>query len=78
MSDYGYSDPRLCYFTYTSTILYVEPLGSCGGNSPCYSTIQAAIDAASSGKTIKIAEGSYDEALSLSSSKDLTLQGGWD
>jgi len=52
---------------------------TCGGNTPCYSTIQAAIDAASSGvTTIKIAEGSYDEALTLSSSKDLTLQGGWD
>ena len=58
--------------------VYVESSGSCGGNAPCYSTIQAAIDAASSGNTIKIAEGSYDEALSLSSSKDLTLQGGWD
>jgi len=78
VSGYGYSDPRLCYFTFTSTLLYVEPLGSCGGNTPCYSTIQAAIDAASSGKTIKIAGGSYDEALTLSSSKDLTLQGGWD
>jgi len=58
--------------------VYVESSGSCGGNTPCYSTIQAAIDAASSGNAIKIAEGSYDEALSLSSSKDLTLQGGWD
>ncbi|MBC8427248.1 MAG: ChbG/HpnK family deacetylase [Deltaproteobacteria bacterium] len=52
---------------------------TCADNTPCYPTIQEAIDAASSGATtIKITEGSYDEALTLSSSKDLTLQGGWD
>ena len=53
--------------------------GTCGGRTPCYSTIQEAIDAANPGATIKIAEGSYDEALTPpNSSKDLTLQGGWD
>jgi len=52
---------------------------TCADSTPCYPTIQEAIDAASSGAaTIKISEGSYDEALTLSSSKDLTLQGGWD
>ena len=52
---------------------------TCADSTPCYPTIQEAIDAASSGAaTIKIAEGSYDEALTLSSSKDLTLQGGCD
>jgi pectin methylesterase-like acyl-CoA thioesterase len=50
---------------------------TCGDRTPCYSTIREAIDAANSGATIKVAEGSYDEALSPSSSKDLTLQGGW-
>jgi len=57
--------------------LYVEATGSCGGKTPCYSTIQAAIDAASSGDFIKIAQGTYDEDLSLNTSKNLTLQGGW-
>jgi len=48
---------------------------TCGDSTPCYPTIQEAIDAASSGAaTIKIAEGSYDEALTLSSSKDLTFK----
>jgi len=56
---------------------YVDPLGSCGGNTPCYFTIQAAIDATHSGYTIKIAQGGYGEDLTLSSSKDLNLQGGW-
>ncbi len=59
-------------------IVYVEPDGLCGGNTPCYSTIQSAIDAASSGSVIKIREGVYNEDPTLSSSKNLTLQGGWD
>ena len=63
--------------TFNTSILYVEPSGSCGGNTPCYSTIQAAFTAASSGATIKIAQGTYNEDLILDSSKNLTLQGGW-
>ena len=51
---------------------------TCGDNTPCYPTIQEAIDAASSGATIKITQGSYGENLTLKSSKNLTLQGGWD
>ena len=58
--------------------LYVEPAGSCGGNTPCYTTIQEAVNAAASGAIIRIAEGRYYEDLSLNSAKDLTVQGGWD
>ena len=64
--------------TLSTTILYVEPSGSCGANTPCYTTIQEAIDAAPSGATIKTAQGTYNEDLSLSSSKELTLSAGWD
>ena len=38
---------------------YVTPDGNCNGVSPCYSTIQAAVDAAAEGDTIKVAEGRY-------------------
>lgn len=62
----------------TTTPIYVESSGSCGGNTPCYTTIQSAINAASSGAVIKIAKGPYNEDLILSSPKNLTLQGGWD
>ena len=58
--------------------IYVESSGTCGGKTPCYSTIQEAIDAAISGDTIKISKGSYDEGLNLSESKELTLRAGWD
>jgi len=50
----------------------------CGGNSPCYSRIQNAINAATTGTSIKIAQGTYTESITLNESKSLTLKGGWD
>ena len=58
--------------------VYVSSDGLCGGKTPCYSTIQAGIDAATTGAVIRIAEGTYSENLTFSSSNNLTLQGGWD
>jgi hypothetical protein len=52
---------------------YVNPDGVCGGNSPCYTTIQAAIDDSTSGDTIKVADGFYDESVNIN--KSLTLDG---
>ena len=61
-----------------NSTLYVEPAALCGGNIPCYATIQVAMNAAGSGSIIGIAEGIYAEGLHLSSAKIMTLQGGWD
>jgi parallel beta-helix repeat protein len=52
---------------------YVNPDGLCGGNSPCYTTIQAAIDNSVDLDTISVADGSYDESVDIN--KSLTLQG---
>jgi len=64
--------------TFTTTVIYVEPSGSCGGNSPCHPTIQDAIDEAGSGGVIRIAKESYDEDITLGSSGNVTIEGGWD
>ena len=58
--------------------VYVESSGSCGGKTPCYSTIQGAINAANSGDTIKVAQGIYAETFVLDSGNQLMFQGGWD
>jgi len=86
--DYDCADSTGAYNLYWQTldvdfyiekeVHYVEPSGSCGGNTPCYLAIQEAINAAGSRATIKIADGRYYEDLTLSSPKVLTLQGGWD
>ncbi|HEX4639420.1 MAG TPA: hypothetical protein VH170_08030 [Chthoniobacterales bacterium] len=59
--------------TVSAAILYVNPDGACGGNSPCFTTIQAAINAASNGDTIKVADATYNESVNIN--KSLTLQG---
>ena len=33
--------------------LYVDAAGSCGGHTPCYTTVQAAVDAATTGDVIR-------------------------
>ncbi len=57
--------------------LYVNKDGSCGGNTPCHTSIQVAIEAAESGSAIKIAQGNYSESITLNTSKSVVLQGGW-
>ena len=60
-------------------MLYVgKDDNTCDGNSPCYTSIQDAINAASSGAVLRLAQGTYNETCILSKSKSLTLQGGWD
>jgi hypothetical protein len=65
-------------FDIAEEIVYVEPSASCGGHTPCYSTIQEAINTSGTKATIRIAAGRYLENVSLNSAKDITLEGGWD
>ncbi len=63
---------------------YVAPGGACGGHNPCYATFQAAVDAANSGDTILVAEGTYTGVSTRDShtqmvylNKSLTFRGGY-
>ena len=74
-----------------ATVRYVAPGGNCGGVTPCYSTIQAAVDAANDGDTVRVAAGTYAGAQTKVSAttgytytqvvmvdgKNLTLKGGY-
>ena len=57
---------------------YVSSNGYCGVKFPCYISIQTAINTASTGSVILIANGIYNEDIILNADKSLTLQGGWD
>ena len=63
--------------TASTATTYVSQDGTCGGNTPCYTTIQSATDAASADSVIKILAGTYAENLDLNSSNNYELQGGW-
>ena len=58
-------------------LAYVSTFEGCGGNDPCYQSIQDALNNEDSGTEIRITAEDYDEAASLSSSKNLILSGGW-
>jgi len=75
MAHYGVSVLRLD--AVAVSYIYVSQDGACNGNTPCYTTIQAAVNAAGTGTTIKIVQGDYNENVLLSTSKQITLSGGW-
>jgi hypothetical protein len=64
------------------TVHYVAPEGDCGGASPCYASVPAAVEAAASGDEIRIAQGIYTptvgtETTFIHITKSLTLAGGF-
>ena len=60
-------------------IRYVSTDGSCGGNNPCYTNVQDALDAADPFDEILVATGIYtDPAGTVAEvTATITLQGGW-
>ena len=60
-------------------IIYVDKDDdTCGGKNPCYTSIQEAIDVSSNWSVIKVAQGNYEEDITLNESKTLALKGGYD
>jgi hypothetical protein len=67
-----------------ATVHYVAADGDCAGLSPCYTTLQAAVDAATAGDEVRVAFGAYSAVTSRGGSnqvlyitKDITLRGGY-
>ncbi len=60
-------------------VLYVATDGDCNGETPCYPSIQAAVDAATSGDELRIATGTYTGAGDpvVEIGKSVTLRGGY-
>jgi parallel beta-helix repeat protein len=53
-----------------AVIHVVDAAGVCGGRAPCYATIQAAVDAARAGDTVRVQEGLYVEQLMVARKND--------
>ncbi len=58
----------------TSGVHYVASSGDCGGVIPCYTSIQAAVDAAVPGDQIRVAAGTYTD-IHVLSRNDITSSG---
>ena len=56
------------------SVLYVEPTGNCGGASPCYSSIQSALDVAMPDDVIKVATGIYSGVHAYTDTNTLVTQ----
>ena len=70
----GYGSDVSFKTSYSST-RYVNKDGSCGGEPMCHTTIQDAINEASTGEAIMISGEIYDEDITLDADKSLTLIG---
>ncbi len=79
LADASLSDTLPGSFTYISPCYVNNQDGTCGGNSPCYTSLQQAVDGCAHGSPVRVAGGAYDEALlyfqNTQNSKDLYLQG---
>ena len=58
--------------------IFVSSDGKCGVKSPCYDSIQDAIDNPATNIIILVKEGTYAESLSLGSAKTVLIKGGYD
>jgi len=69
----------IAQFVQSQNNIYVDGSGGgCGGNSPCFTTIQAAVDAASSGDIVNVYPGTYTEMVRIRKPLTLRSTGGKD
>jgi hypothetical protein len=80
-----FASPGLAAPQPSVTIRYVAPGGDCSGYTPCYASIQAAVDASGfSNDEIRVAQGTYSGVTSRSGvtqsvylTKSVTIRGGY-
>jgi hypothetical protein len=53
-------------------VLFVDPAGTCGGRTPCFTEIQAGIDAAAGGDAVVVGPGTYVENINFGG-KDISV-----
>ncbi|MBW1733170.1 MAG: hypothetical protein JRJ09_04210 [Deltaproteobacteria bacterium] len=68
----------LIYGALTALASYVAADGNCSDHSPCYSSIQTAINEASGTAVLKVREGSYSEDVTLNTNRQIALESGLD
>jgi hypothetical protein len=69
---------NIVYNRWKCTLFYVSKDDGCGGKTPCYTTIQNGIAAATAPTAIYITQKTYNENVILDLNKTITLEGGWD
>ena len=57
---------------------YSDPTSGCGGNRPCYTSLQKAINRVAVGGTVNYYPGTYSEAVNLNKSATVSFAGGSD
>ena len=57
------------------TTTYSDPSSNCGGNTPCYNTIQAAIDGLTANGTVSVSGGTFNEDVNLSTNDTINING---
>ena len=62
---------------YQPELHYVSKTPGCNGKTPCYISIQAALNAASDGAAIKVGQGEFDEAPVKNTTGTVIISGGW-
>jgi hypothetical protein len=54
---------------------YADPAGSCAGDTPCFTSIQAAIDALPNGGVVNVIGGAFNEDVNLNKPTALNING---
>lgn len=58
-----------------AALVYADPAAACGGNTPCYASLQTAITGVTAGGEVRYYGGAYNESVSLNTSATFNFVG---